>query len=234
MEVIMAEEVVTPDEIVAPSATEPASPVETTQPAANGSEPDTNSSEPSTVPSARLREETEKRRKAEEENERLRTELETKNTPPQTPVVDETYPDSDTEKILDSYVKKHGFVSQEELAAQRMQVQAQQDVKDLTTNPPIPGIAYDNKEVRDYAAKNGLPITSKNALVAAYKELNWEKIVEAERLQAIDSYKAGGSGSAELPGPGGATLPPEPELKGKSTKERTRERVRNARQRQLT
>jgi hypothetical protein len=85
----------------------------------------------------------------------------------------------------------------------------------------------------DYAKTNNMPITSKAALRAAYREMNYDKIVEAQRQSAIEGYKKAGSSGAELPGSSGATPPEEPELKGKTPKERVKERVRLARQKLL-
>jgi hypothetical protein len=230
MEVVMADEP-NPGDTTTPPVDPAASAAVADPPAPTGSEPDTNSgTEPEMVPSGRLREETEKRRRAEEDNTRLQAELEASKTPTP-PTTDDDYPDETTEKLLDAYVKKHGFVSQEELAKQRNQIQVQQDVKDLETTPPNPGIAYDHREVMDYAKTNNMPVTSKAALRAAYRELNYDKIVETERQKAIDTYKKTGQSGAELPGSSGAAPPSEPKLSPNlSPKERTRERIRLARQ----
>lgn len=216
-----------PGENTAPPA-EPAAPVADQPTPPTGSEPENNTGE-ATVPSARLREETEKRRKAEEEREALQAELETLKAPP-APSSDELELEPDTEKLLDSYAKKRGLVSETELAAERQRIQVQQDVRDLENTPPNPGIPFNDKDVAEYAKANNLPITSKQAWVSAYRQLNYDKIVEAERQKAIDGYKAAGSGGAESPGSGGAIAPDEPELTSKDPKSRTRERIRNARQ----
>lgn len=227
----------TPGETPAPPAA-PAAPAATPEPNAPetppatppGSEPDTNSGEePATVPSSRLREETEKRRKAEEEATRLQAELDQRSnpTPPQNPD-DEL--DPEVEDLIRKGAKKLGLVSKEELDANELNRQVQQDVQDLTAAPPNAGIPYDHKEVLKFAEENNLPITSKAALRATYRELNYDKIVEAERAKAIDGYKTGEGNGAERPGSGGPTPPAEPEITGKSTKERTRERIRLARQ----
>ena len=194
------------------------------QPEAPGTEPDKN---PAMVPSDRLREETEKRRKAEEEAQTLRDELAAAQTPPP---ADEPEIEEDTEKLLDAYAKKRGLVSQEELAAERDKIRVQQDIHDLTANPPVSGIPYDNKAVMDYAKANNLPITSKNALIAAYRSANWDRIMEVERQKAIEGYRTAGASGAELPGSSGAIAPTEPELTAKTPRERTKERIRNTRQ----
>lgn len=220
----MADEPTPGDNATPPVAAAPAAPVEAPP---SGSEPDNNSGDPAMVPSDRLREETEKRRKAEEDNERLQQELEASKAPPPT---NDDDPDPDVEKLLDSYAKRKGLVSQEELAAERSKIQVEQDINELTANPPNPGIPYDNKAVMDYAKSNNMPITSRTALRAAYRELNYDKIVEATKQSAIEGYRKAGSSGAELPGSSGAVAPTEPELTGKTPKERARERIRNARQ----
>lgn len=216
-----------PAENAASAPAESAAPAAPPQPEPNGSEPETNpGNEPAMVPSDRLREETEKRRRAEEERDALKAAQEPKPTPPS----QEDDLDPDVEKLLDGYVKKRGFVSQEDLAAERQRVQVQQDVKDLESTPPVAGIAYDHKDVIEYAEKNNLPITSKAALQAAYKEMNWEKIVESEHQRAIDGYKNAGKSAAETPGSPGAAPPAEPEITAKDPRQRTRERLKLARQ----
>lgn len=228
-------------EVVTPPATTPAAPppadpaasAAPVQPTPPGTEPENNSGgQPAMVPSDRLRQETEARRQAEERTQELEAELEAARQP-QTPP-----PDSDdddeldpaTEKLLDGYAKKRGLVSQSELDARAMQQQVRQDITSLVANPPVPGIPYDDKLVMAHAKANDLPITSKNALVAAYRDLNWDKIVEAERQKAIDGFKTGGGSGAEKPGSSGGQPPAAPEITGKSPRDRVRERIRLARQ----
>lgn len=220
---------ITPGDIATPPVAEPAEPKTppAEPPAPTGSEPDTNpGGEPAMVPSSRLHEETEKRRKAEERVAELEA------TPPPPPSQnDDIELEPDTEKLLESFVKKRGLVSQDELAAERNKIQVQQDVSDLTANPPNVGIPYDNKAVMDFAKENNLPITSKAALKAAYREMNYDKIVEAERQRAIDDFKKSGSSGAEQPSSPGAVPPAEQEIDSKlSAKDRTRERIRLARE----
>lgn len=200
------------------------------EPASPGTEPDNNPEgkpDPAMVPSDRLREETEKRRRAEEELEALRESQ-------VQPVSQDDELDPEVEEMIRKGAKKLGLVSKEELAAEQSKVQVQQDIKDLEANPPNPGIPYDNRAVMDYAKSNNMPITSKVALRAAYRELNYDKIVEAQRQSAIEGYKKAGSSGAEQPGSAGAIPPTEQELTGKTPKERVRERVRNARQKLTT
>lgn len=225
-----------PAEPAAPAApTEPQTPI-AQEPTPNGSEPVTNpgGTNEQTVPFDRFQEVNDKAKAAEakaqeleEENERLRNPEPASSTNPQN---NDDELDPEVEALIRKGAKKLGLVSQDDLAAARNRDQVQQDINDLTATPPVAGIPYDNKTVMDYAKANNLPVTSKNALVAAYKSANWDKILEAERQRAIDGYKTGGSSGAERPGSTGATPPVEPEITGKSTKERTRERIRNARQ----
>jgi hypothetical protein len=224
----MADPAITPG-VTAPPA-EPAAPV--TEPPASapseptGTEPVTKTGEPEqTVPFSRFQEVNDKAKQAEEEAQQLRDELAASKTP-----TDEVDIEEDTEKLLDAYAKKRGLVSQEELAAERSKIQVQQDVNDLTANPPNPGIPFDGKAVTEYANANNLPITSKAAYRAAYREMNYDKIVEVERQKAIEGYKTAGASGAELPGSTGTVVPTEPELTAKTPKERTRERIRNAHQ----
>lgn len=229
-------EVITPGDNAAP----PVVPADSGQPPAQltppGTEPEINSgapAEPAMVPSDRLRQETEARRQAEEHAQELQEELDAARQPqtPQSSSDDDDELDPATEKLLDGYAKKRGLVSQSELDARAMENQVRQDIQSLIATPPIPGIPYDDKAVIAHAKANNLPITSKNALVAAYRDLNWDKIVEAERQRAIDGFKSGSGSGAEKPGnSGGATPPAEPQITGRSPKERVRERIRLARQ----
>lgn len=182
------------------------------------------------VPFSRFQEVNDKAKADAERVTELERQLEEVKTPPP---VDDDNPDPEVEKLLDSYAKRKGLVSQEELAAERNKITVQQDVNDLTATPPNPGIPYDNKAVVEFAKANNMPLTSKAALKAAYRELNYDKIVEAERQRAIDGFKKAGNSGAEQPGSGGPTPPVEPELKSKDPKSRTRERINLARQKLL-
>lgn len=223
-----------PDPGVTAPPAEPAAPAAPApEPTPSGGDPVTSpgSNPEQTVPFSRFQEVNDKAKAESERVAELERQLEEKNTPP--PVNDDE-PDPEVERLLDSYAKRKGLVSQEELAAERSKIQVQQDISELTTTPPNPGIPYDNKAVMDYAKSNNMPITSKAALRAAYRELNYDKIVEAQRQSAIEGYKKAGSSGAEQPGSSGAVAPTEPELTGKTPKERVRERVRNARQKLVT
>ncbi len=222
--------------VTAPPA-EPAAPV--TEPAASappteptGSEPVTNPGDKTeqTVPFSRFQEVNDKAKAAEEKASQLQEQLDQSQQTPSVTQNEDDDLDPEVQDMIRKGAKKLGLVSQEELAAERSKIQVEQDIQSLTASPPVPGIPYDNKAVMDYAKENNLPIISKNALVAAYRSLNWDKIVEVEHQRAIEGYKTAGSSGAEQPGSTGAVEPSEPELTGKSTKERTRERIRNARQ----
>lgn len=235
----MAEEAVVPGDNATPPVV-PAAPAASAEPQVPptppstppGIEPDTNpGGEPAMVPSDRLREETEKRRAAEDRVKELEAQT---PSAPQLPANEDDDLDPEVEDLIRKGAKKLGLVSQEDLDARQTEAQVRQDVIALETTPPVVGIPYDHKAVLEYANTNNMPITSKAALQAAYKEMNWDKIVEAERQRAIDGYKSGDSSSAEQSGSGGPIPPAEPELTAKTPKERTRERIRNARQKLMS
>jgi hypothetical protein len=189
---------------------EPSAPVEPS----TGSEPVTNTEvKPEhSVPFDRFQEVNDKAKEAEEKvrvSEARIAELEAQQT--RTPSDEDIELEPDTEKLLDSYVKKHGFVSQQDLAAERNKIQVQQDIRDLTDQYAKSGIPFEDKKIFDYAKQNNLPITSKSALDAAYKQMNWDKLVETERQRAIDQFKSGNSSSGEKPGSSAPTTPEEPQ-----------------------
>lgn len=217
--------------VTAPPA-EPAAPAAPATPAPTGSEPVTNPGTPGeqSVPFSRFQEVNDKAKVAEEDARQAREELEALRAQPSSSQGADDELDPEVEDLIRKGAKKLGLVSQAELDANNQQNQVRQDIADLTTNPPNPGIPYDNKAVMDYAKANNMPITSKAALRAAYREMNYDKIVEAQRQSAIESYKKAGSSGAEQPGSTGAVIPPEPELTGRTPKERAKERIRLARQ----
>lgn len=197
-----------------------------------GSEPVTNPVPPTeqTVPFARFQEVNDKAKAAEERATKLEEELAQSKNPPEILQNNDDELDPEVVDLINKSAKKLGYVTKEDLDAERQQNQVRQDIDELTANPPVPGIPYDNKTVIDYAKANNLPIISKQALESAYRSMNWDKIMEAERQRAIEGFQKSGNATAELPGSGGATPPSQPEITGKNTKERTRERIRNARQ----
>lgn len=219
--------------VTAPPA-EPAAPAAPApEPTPTGSEPVTNpGSDPEqTVPFSRFQEVNDKAKAEADRAAQLESELEELRQKPQIPQNDnDDELDPEVEELIRKGAKKLGLVSQSELDANQNKIQVQQDISDLTTTPPVPGIPYEHKAIADYAAANSLPITSKNALVAAYRSMNWDKIMEGERQKAIDGYRTAGANGAEQPGSSGATPPQDPEITGRNPKERTRERIRLARQ----
>lgn len=220
--------------VTAPPA-DPAAPAAPATPAPTGGDAVTSPGTPGeqTVPFSRFQEVNDKAKADSERVSQLERELEEAKQPtPQITDTDEL--DPDVEELIRKGAKKLGLVSKEDLAAEQTKNQVQQDISDLTSNPPNPGIPYDNKAVMDYAKTNNMPITSKAALRAAYRELNYDKIVETQRQSAIEGYKKAGGSGAEMPGSSGAVLPPEPELKGRNPKERAKERIRLARQKLTT
>lgn len=221
--------------VTAPPA-DPAAPAAPATPAPNGSEPVTNPGTPGeqTVPFSRFQEVNDKAKADSERVSQLERELEEAKQPQTPQITDTDELDPDVEELIRKGAKKLGLISKEDLAADQSRIQVQRDISDLTATPPNPGIPYDNKAVMDYAKTNNMPITSKAALRAAYRELNYDKIVEAQRQSAIEGYKKAGGSGAELPGSSGAVLPPEPELKGTSPKERAKERIRLARQKLIS
>jgi hypothetical protein len=136
-------------------------------------------------------------RKAEEELEKLREE----SRPQENETENEIEPD--VEKLLDSYAKKKGFVSQNEL-------QVQSDIQDLKQEYAKSDTPFDDKAIYDYAKKNSVPIpASKAAWRALYRDMNYDSILEAERKRAVTDYREGAKNTAERPGSGGAKAPSE-------------------------
>lgn len=203
----------------------PEPPAPSPQPTPNGSEPDSNSGgqqQPAMVPSDRLREETEARRKAEERLAQLEAEREeAAKAKPQ--AGDDLEIDPDVQKILDTYAKRNGFVTQEELNRVRqdaeVRVQVQQDVAELKGQYKD----YDHQKVVAFAKENNMPITSKTSLEAAYTLMNRDSLLEAERKRAVAEFQEGNKSGGEKPGPGGAKPPENPQPKS------LRERIHLAR-----
>ena len=220
-----------PGDTVTPPVTEPAAPAAPSTPTPSGSEADINPGDksPAMVPSDRLREETEKRRQAEEELRAYReAHPEQPTTPPQNTEGDDL--DPDVEKILDAYAKKHGLVSQRELNEKAAQEQVKQDVRDLEAEYANSGVPFTISDVMKYARENNIPVNSKSSLRAIYRDMNFDKLVEAERQRTITQVKEGERGGVERPGAGGNKAPQEPKVTGRDPKERNLSRIRQARQ----
>lgn len=157
------------------------------------------------VPYDRFHEVNEAKKQAEERAAKLEEEIEELKKPPVDPPSDDEI-DPDTEKLLDSYAKRKGFVSESE-------IQVRNDVQDLKSEYAKSDVPFDDKTIYDYSKKNGLPIpASKEGWRAMYKAINHEAILESERKKAIAEYRAGDKSTAEKPGPGGAKPPTETKL----------------------
>lgn len=167
----------------------------------NGSEVDINSDDnkDKNVPYDRFHEVNEAKKQAEERAKLAEEELEKlKNEGSDS----DQEIDPDVEKVLEQYAKKKGFVSKTE-------VQLQNDVQELKTEYSKSGVPFDDKKVYDYAKINGLPLNSKSSWRAAYRDMNYDSILEAERKRAVTEYREGSKSTAEKPGPGGAKKPVE-------------------------
>jgi len=196
---------VPPTELGADAPTDPKDqPVESKSP---GSEAVTNPEDGKDrhVPYDRFREVNEAKKQAEGRAKELEAELEELKKPSVDPPSDDEI-DPDTEKLLDSYARKKGFVSEIEL-------QVRSDVQDLKTEYAKTDVPFDDKAIYDYSKKNGLPVpASKEGWRAMYKAINHEAILESERKKAIAEYRKGSDSTAEKPGPGGAKKPTEEKL----------------------
>lgn len=112
-------------------------------------------------------------------------------------------PDPDVEKVLEDFARRKGLVSKTE-------IQLQSDIQELKAEYSKTGVPFDDKKVYEYAKKSGLPVPeSKAAWRAAYRDMNYDSILEAERKRAVTEYREGGKSTAEKPGPGGAKKPAE-------------------------
>lgn len=215
------------DTTIVPPAVEPAAPAAQPSSQPNGSEPDNNPSASAMVPSDRLREETEKRRKAEEERESLKAELESMRNQPPSQNDDEI--DPETEKILDSYAKKHGLISQRELAERESQAQVKRDITELESQYANSGTPFVFNDVMKYAKENNIPINSRASLVAVYRDMNYDKLMETERQRTIAQLKESNASAGEKPGSGGSKPPEETKVSGKTPHERNLSRIQQAR-----
>lgn len=228
------------------SGVQPASPAAPAAPAAsvqtppNGSEAVTNpgSGAPEQlVPFSRFQEVNDKAKTAEEELRKANEELERLRQQPPTPQTPQNGDDDldpEVVEIVKKSASKLGFVTAEQLAAReaelKLQTQVQQDVRDLEGHYASSGIPYVHQDVLKYATDNNLPITSKAALEAAYRGLNWNKILEAERQRALADNHGSGSG-AERPGRSAPQQPQDPnKVEGRNPQERGISRIRAARQ----
>lgn len=182
----------------------------------NGSETDKNSGE-AMVPSHRVREATEARRAAEAERDQLRQELEASRQQTTASSNDEDI-DPEVQTLVTKILEKGGYVKKGDVdaavKASDLQRQYNEDVATLTSKYGKTGVPFKSADVRTYANDNGINITSKASMEAAYRQMNYEKILDAERNAAIAAYKEGGKTSAEKPGSEGAKKPEEQEVRG--------------------
>lgn len=172
------------------------------QPTPNGSEPDTNpgNSNGAMVPSDRLREETSKRREAEEHAAELQRQLDERNQQPQNPQSGEDDEvDPEVEKLITKTLEKKGYIKKEDLQAVEMKRQLDSDVQELTGKYAKTSVPFDAKEVVKYAKDHGLQLTNKQSLEAVYRDMNFEKIREAERNAAITEFQESGRNGGEKP-----------------------------------
>jgi len=180
-----------------------------------GSEAENNSSE-AMVPSHRVREATEARRQAEAERDELRQQLEEAQKSSSASTDDEVDPEVQT--LVTKILEKGGYVKKDDVsqAVQASEVKRQynEDVASLNSKYGTSGVPFKIEAVRSFANENGINITSKASLEAAYRQMNYDKIVEAERNAAITSFKEGGKNSTEKPGSEGASPPAEKEIRG--------------------
>lgn len=210
-----------------PAPTEPITPTAPVNPQP-GSEPvQTPAGTPEqTVPFSRFQEVNDAKKAAEDELEQLR-----QQQPPAPVITEDDELDPDVEELIRKGAKKLGLVSQTELAAERMKIQVDQDVKALEGKYASTDVPYDHKQVMQYAQINNMPITSKASLESAYRSMNWDVLMERERQRAIDSAGSSPNGSgAERPGGGGPTPPAEEPVAGRNPRERGMSRIRAARQ----
>lgn len=216
-----------PDVTAAPSA-EPAAPAAPAPAEPTGGDPvtSTGESKEQTVPFSRFQDVNDKAKAEAERAAQLEEELaQLKEQQNQTPQ-NEDEVDPEVLDLVKKSASQLGFVSKDELDAREARIQVQQDITDLTAQYKESGIPFDGKKVMDYAKDNNLPITSKKALEAVYRDMNYEAIVEANRKAAVDSYLAGDKSSGEK-GTSSGDKPPE-EPKAGSLKDRIKAARENA------
>jgi len=189
--------------------------------APNGSEADNNPGDgnEAMVPSHRVREATEARRAAETERDTLRQELADLQAAAPTSNNDDDDIDPEVQTLVTRILDKGGYVKKGDVdqAVQATEARRQynEDARELDALYAKSGVPFKAEDVRKYAADNGLNITNKLSLDAAYKAMNFDKIVETRTNAAIVAAKENGNGSsAERPGSKGADIPAEKEVTG--------------------
>jgi hypothetical protein len=186
----------------------------------NGSEADNNSGkgDEAMVPSHRVREATEARRAAEAEVDTLKQELADLQATKSASKDDDDI-DPEVQTLVTKILEKGGYVKKGDVdqAVQATEARRQynEDTRELTTLYAKSGVPFKAEDIRKYAADNGLNITNKLSLDAAYKAMNFDKIVESKTNAAIVAAKENGNASsAEKPGSKGAEIPPDKEVTG--------------------
>lgn len=167
------------------------------------------------VPYDRFKEVNDRAKESAKRNEELEArlaKLEGANQPQQP---DEPQLDPEAQKVLDAYMKKQGFVTQQELQAEKLRIQADNDVQELKREFQD----FDESKVLDFAKDNGLLINNKAGLKAAYNMMKSSDPAHNDevRNQIIAELKESGQLNAqfgEKPGPGGAKLTPGEQPKG--------------------
>lgn len=170
------------------------------------------------VPYERFKEVNDRAKEAEERATRAEENVNNFMKRFQDPSEDEVEIEDDVKAILDTYVKKNGFVTKEQMEqAQKtaeLNTQVASDVSSLTAQYKDSSVPYDNAKVIAYAKENGITITSKASLEATYFQANRDVILEAERKAAVTSFQETGKTGAEKPGSGGGTTTEQPEVHG--------------------
>lgn len=166
-----------------------------------GSEVDTNADDnkDKSVPYDRFHEVNEAKKQADERAQKAEEELEKLKNESSDAKED---PDPDVEKVLEDFARRKGLVSKTE-------IQLQNDVQELKSEYSKTGVPFDDKKVYEYAQNNGVPLNSKSSWRAAYRDMNYDAILEEERKRAVTEYREGDKSTAEKPGPGGAKKPTE-------------------------
>lgn len=214
---------------VSPAGNDPSG--QGTPPAPNGSEPDNNAgggNGEQSVPYSRFHEVNEKAKKAEEEAAQLRQQLEERDTTPD-PEEDEDEVDPNVENLIEKVLSRRGYVKKSDLDAREGARQYVEDVKELTDKYAKSSVPFVAEDVRNFAKDNNINITSKASLEAAYKTMNYDKLVEAAQNAAITEFKEGKNFQGEKPnGNGGKEPEQQPAVRG------VKNRIHAAIQRQRT
>lgn len=160
------------------------------------------------VPYERFQEVNNKAKEREAELEQARQELAQLKSA-NTPVEQEPEIDAESQKILDAYMKKQGFVTQAQLDAEKTRLQAAADVRELQSEFSD----FDINKVSEYAKENGLDVNNKNGLKAVYQLMkgNDAGAEDAMRNKILAELKESGQlkdPGLEKPGAGGPSVTP--------------------------